>query len=73
MVGIAAESWVTPGRWHRGKGMKDLLAVPPTQGTGLAGVMDRDGSVPRVFCPGDCARCLNIAWGILDALAIENM
>jgi len=53
--------------------MKDALAIPPTQGTDLAGVMDRDGSVPRVFCPDDRTRCLEVTWGILDVLVIKRM
>jgi len=65
----ASNGW---GDGIEGNWMKNVLAIPPAQGADPSGVVDRNGPVSRMFCPGDRTRCLDIVWGILDALVVER-
>ena len=54
--------------WKR---MKDIPTVPPTQGIGFAGAIDRDGSVSRAVCQDGRKWRSDIAGDIPDAFVIE--
>ena len=53
-------------------GMKVVLAAPPVQGTGFAGVTDHDGSAHSAFCPCNCGESIKAFWTPLLSLNVRE-